>query len=125
MSSSRPQAGPFSVITDGDMSASITSKPTIIQKLSMIGYDIRWTGTSPIGDLTVQVSNTYSENADGSVRNSGTWTTLTLSATTSVASNSGNGYIDIDATGAYAIRLVYTRTSGTGTMNAVICGKVS
>lgn len=123
--SSRPQAGPFSVITNGDMSGNITSKPTIIQKLSMIGYDISWTGTAPVGTMSVQVSNTYSENADGTVRNAGNWTTLTLSSPTPVSGATGNGFIDVDATGAYAMRLVYTRTSGTGTMNATITAKVA
>ncbi len=130
--SSRPQAAPYSVIggseanpVSGDMSASITSKPTIIQKLSMIGYDISWTGTTPVGVMSVQVSNTYQENADGTVKTAGNWTTLTLSSATNVSGNTGNGFIDVDATGAYAMRLVYTRTSGTGTMHAVITAKVA
>lgn len=123
--SSRPQAAPFLVITNGSMAGNITSEPTIIQKLSMIGYDISWTGTTPVGVMSVQVSNTYSENADGSVRNAGNWTTLTLSSTPAVTGNTGNGFIDVDATGAFAIRLVYTRTSGTGTMNATITAKVA
>lgn len=130
--SSRPQAAPYPVIggtspnpVSGDMSSNIISKPTIIQKLTMIGYDISWVGTAPIGVMSVQVSNTYSENADGTVRNAGNWTTLTLSAPTPVSGATGNGFIDVDATGAYAIRLVYTRTSGTGLMTAVLCAKVS
>jgi hypothetical protein len=123
--SSRPQAAPFSVITSGNMASDITSRVTIIQKLSMIGYDISWTGTSPVGAMSVQVSNTYAENADGSVKNVGNWTTLTLSAPTPVSGNTGNGFIDVDATGAYAMRLVYTATSGTGTMNATMCAKVA
>lgn len=89
----------------------------------MISYDISWTGTSPVGAMTVQISNTYSVNADGSVKNAGNWTTLVLSAATSVTGNTGNGFIDIDATGAYAMRLIYTRGSGSGTMNAMICAK--
>lgn len=123
--SSRPQAAPFSVITNGSMAGNITSTPTIIQKLSMIGYDISWTGTAPVGVMSVQVSNTFSENADGTVKNAGNWTTLTLSTTPAVSGATGSGFIDVDATGAYAIRLVYTRTSGTGILNAVITAKVS
>lgn len=123
--SSRPQAGPFPVITNGSLAGSLTSIPTIIQKLSLISYDISWTGTSPVGVMSVQVSNTYAENADGTVKNAGNWTTLTLSTTPTVSGNTGNGGIDVDVTGFYAIRLVYTRTSGTGTMNAVVCGKVT
>ena len=113
------------MITNGDMSGSITSSVTIIQKLPTVSYDISWSGTSPIGSMSVQVSNTYSENSDGSVRNPGNWTTVPLGTnTTNVNTNTGNGFIDIDVIGAYAIRLVYNRTSGTGTMQAVINGKV-
>jgi hypothetical protein len=123
--SSRPILSPFSVITNGDMSSNIISAVTVIQNSSMLSYDISWTGTAPVGVMSVQVSNTYSQYADGSVNNPGNWTTLTLSSPPTVSGSTGNGFIDIDATGAYAIRLVYTRTSGTGTMNATISGKVA
>lgn len=123
--SSRPIFAPASVIANGDMSGNLISKPTIVQNLSMISYDISWVGSSPVGVMSVQVSNTYSQNADGSVRNAGNWTTLTLSSPPSVSGNTGNGFIDVDVTAAYAIRLVYTRAAGTGTMNAVIAAKVT
>ena len=123
--SSRPMLTPFSVITNGDMSANIISAVTIVQNLSMISYDVSWTGTAPVGVMSVQVSNTYTQNADGTVRNAGNWTTLTLSAPTNVSGATGNGFIDVDATGAFAMRLVYTWTSGTATMNATISAKVA
>lgn len=123
--SSRPLAGPYPVITNGDMSGNIISKVSIVNNLSMIGYDVSWTGTAPVGTMSVQVSNTYTQNADGTTRNTGNWTTLTLSGPAPVTGSSGNGFVDVDATGAYAIRLVYTRTSGTGTMNAVLAAKVA
>jgi hypothetical protein len=122
--SSRPQLNPFDAILNGDMSGNITSEVTIIQKLSMISYDISWSGSSPVGVISVEVSNTYSQNADGSVRNPGNWTTLTLSAPTNVSGSTGNGFIDIDATAGYAVRLVYTRTSGSGVLNVKGAGKV-
>lgn len=123
--SSRPQFNPYPVVVNGDMSASITSAVTIIQKLSQISYDISWSGSAPSGSISVQVSNTYSQNADGSVKNAGNWTSLTLSSSTTVSGNTGSGFIDIDATGAYAIRLVYTPISGTGLLQATIAAKVS
>lgn len=123
--SSRPQFSPHKVITDGDMSADITSEPTIIQKLSMVSYSITWDGSSPSGDVVVEVSNDFEQNSDGSVRNAGTWTELTLSAPTAVSGDTGTGFIDITQCSAYAIRLRYIFTSGTGTMNAVIAGKVA
>lgn len=123
---SRPIFTPHSVITNGSMAGNITSEVTIVQNLSMIGYDVSWAaGSTPVGVMSVQVSNTYRQNGEGVVQVAGNWTTLTLSTTPTVSGNTGNGYIDVDATGAYAIRLVYTRTSGSGTMNATICAKTA
>lgn len=111
--------------------ASITSTVSIIQNLSMLSYALSWAGTAPIGVVTVQVSNDYTQNGAGVVQNAGTWTTLQFSYNGSVVSsipvtgNTGTGFIDIDALAAYAMRLVYTKTSGTGTLQAVINGKVA
>lgn len=123
--STRPQFTPAIVINAVSMGASITSSPTIIQKLSMINYSVSWAGTSPVGVITVQASDDYALNSDGTVKTAGTWNTLPLSDTCDVSGNTGNGMIDIDQLAAYAIRLVYTRTSGTGTMSAIISAKVA
>lgn len=123
--SSRPLFKPFPVIQDGDMSGSITSKITIIQQLSLISYSISWSGASPVGSVVVEVSNDYTQEADGSVRNPGIWNALPLDSATSVSGNSGNGFIDIDLNSGYALRLRYVSTSGTGTMQAIVSAKVS
>jgi len=107
------------------MSTDIVSDITIIQKLSLISYTIVWNGASPVGAMSVEVSNDYSQNADGSVKNAGNWVTLPLDASAPVAGNSDVGFIDIDLNGGYAIRLRYTQVSGTGTMQATVAGKVS
>lgn len=126
MSASRPIIAPYHVVVDHSMGATFTSTPTIITNLSMISYDIAWSaGSTPVGVITVEVSNTYALNADGSVRTAGNWTTLALSSTCSVSGNTGNGAIDVDLTGFYAIRLKYTRTSGSGTMNVTLNAKVA
>lgn len=122
---SRPLISPHSVIENGDMSASIISEVTIIQNVTMLSYDISWAGTTPVGVMSIQVSNTYEQNGEGEVKVAGNWTTLTLSSPTNVSGNTGNGFIEVTLTGAYAVRLVYTRTSGTGLMQAKINGKVS
>lgn len=128
--SSRPQIKPFSVITNGDMSASITSEPTILSNLSMCSYQISWAGTAPVGTVAVQFSNTYALNPDGTVGNAGTWDTATLNYMGSqvqsipVTGNADSGFIDISDTAAYAVRLVYTATSGVGTLQATLAGKV-
>lgn len=123
--STRPQFVPYAAIPDGSMSGNITSAVTIIQKLSMISYEIQWTGTSPVGEIVVEVSNDYSQNSDGSVKNAGSWTELPLSAAASVSGNSGSGFIDITAHSAYAMRIRYVRDSGDGILNATISAKVA
>lgn len=130
--STRPQLSPFLVITNGDMSlASLTSSVTIIQKISMLSYAYSWVGSTPVGTIIVQVSNDYSVNPMGNVNNAGTWNTLTFNvagtptSSIAVSGNTGNGFVDIDQLGAYAIRTVYTKGSGTGTLQCTINGKVS
>lgn len=128
----RPELKPFPVIENGNMaSTSIIGDATIIQKISMLSYAFSWAGSSPVGELSVQVSNDYALDAQGAVSNAGTWTTLLLNvagspaASIAVSGNTGTGFIDIDTCGAYAIRPVYTKTSGTGTLQGTINGKVS
>lgn len=130
--STRSNLRPQSVITNGDMSlASITSAVTILQSLTVGSYSYSWAGSSPIGAVSIQISNDYSVYPSGLVDNQGTWTTIffTLNGSTVVSSapvsgGTGEGIIEW-STGAYAIRTIYTKTSGTGLIQAVINGKVS
>lgn len=123
--SSRPILQPMPVITNGSMATNITSVVTIISNISMMSYSYSWSGTTPVGTIIVEVSDDYAQNVDGSVKTAGTWNTLPLSVTPTVSGNTGNGLIDIDQLGAYAIRTRYVATSGTGTLNAIFKGKVA
>lgn len=123
--SSRPLLQPAPVITNGAMAGNITSLVTVISNISMMSYSYSWSGTSPVGTITVEVSNDYTQNAQGGVANAGHWEQLSLSNAAAVSGNTGTGYIDIDQLGAYAIRTVYTAVSGTGTLQAIFKGKVS
>lgn len=132
--SSRTQLNPYPVIgtvngqksgVSGDMSSSITSVVTIIQKLSLVSYAINWSGATGTGTISVQVSNDYELNSSGGVANAGTWNTLPLSAPTPVSGASGQGFIDLDASAGYALRLIYTPSGSTGLMTTTVCGKVS
>lgn len=129
--STRPYLAPNPVIANGSMGASITGSPTILSQKSMLSYSFSWTGSTPVGTVSVQVSNDYALNADGTVKTAGTWNTITLNSggsavtTIAVSGNTGNGFIDIEQCSAYAIRPVYTRTSGTGTMQCIAVSKVA
>jgi len=122
---SRPLITPYQVITNGDMTTTVISIPTIIQNTSMVSYDISWAGSGLSGTIQVQVSNTYSQNSDGSIKNAGNWTSLVLSNPTLVTTDTGAGFIDLDSVAAYAIRLVYTPTAGSGALNATLVSKVA
>ena len=120
---SRPLFAPKQVITDGDMSGDIVSLVTIGSNISLGSYIASWSGATPVGTLTIEISNDYSENSDGSVRNPGTWAPFP-DAVQDVTGNSGTGVFDFRDNGFYAMRLTYTATSGTGTLQAWFMGKV-
>lgn len=128
--SARTSLRPFLAIDAESMGASITSTPTVLQSLTMVNYEIVWTGSTPVGTVSVEASNTCTVGSDGTV-SGGTWTAIPLDlngvTVTSIplSGNSGTGMIDIDGLSAYAVRLKYTRSSGTGTMSATVVGKVA
>ncbi len=122
--SSRPFLGPFHVITNASMAADVFSAPTNLQQLSELSYDISWTGT-PTGTFSVQVSNTYAQDPNGNVTNAGSWNDIVLSVVPSAAGAPGSAFINIAEMAGLWIRLHYTRSSSTGTLNATVYGKVA
>lgn len=121
-----PAANPANT---GSMGASITSSPQILYLMSKCSFSFKWSGTSPVGTLSVEGSNNFTLNNALDPYNTGDWNTLTLnyqgSAVQSipVSGNTGKGIIDITATGILAVRLVYTFTSGTGTLTSYFASK--
>lgn len=128
--STRTQFRPQVILDAVSMATDQTSDVTILQSLSRVAYAFSWSGTTPIGTLSLQGSNNYALNPDGTVGNSGTWVTLAVEYNGSVVTeipvsgNTGTGSIDV-TTAFYAIRVFYDRTSGVGTLTGVINGKVS
>lgn len=130
--SDRPYLKPESVVTNGDMSGDLTSSVTILNQKTIAGYEANWSsGSSLSGTLSIQVSNSYSLNANGTVNNTGTWNTLTLTDDTGsivtslpVSGASGSQFFNCAQLGGYAIRLIYTSSAGTGTLNVILVEKV-
>lgn len=114
---------PSQVITGGDMStATVTSLVTTITGLDNLSYQLVWTG-SPVGTFDLQGSNTYAPGIGGTVLNAGTWTSVTLSPAPVASGSGGNLLLNLDGLGFAYVRMVYTKTSGTGTLNGTIAGK--
>lgn len=131
--STKTSLPPQVVINAASMAANITSSPTILNSMTVAGYYVTWTGSTPVGTLSVEASGDYKLNPDGTVANAGTWNALVLSVgvpptastTIAVSGNTGKEFIDLTKTGAWAVRLIYTFGSGTGSLTALMNAKVS
>jgi len=110
------------IIVAGDMSAaSLTSRAMRSALLDDYSFQAVWTGSSPVGTLDVQVSNDHQENG-GVVVNAGTWTSI-YNSVPAVSGNSGSLFLNISAISAAFVRAVYTKGSGTGTLDVYFNGR--
>lgn len=113
--------------------SSTASDVTILQGLSVVNYAATWSGTSPTGTISLQFSDDYipSTTGSGTAFNAGTWNTApidvsgAIQTSAAVSGNTGNGMIEVQVTGAYASRLLYTRSGGSGTLTITVTGKVT
>lgn len=88
-----------------------TSEPTSVLGMDKASIFVEWSaGTSPVGTITVEARNSPV----------GTWYTLDFISTISVSGPSGSHQIYFTELPFQDIRIKYTRTSGTATLNATI-----
>lgn len=113
---------PVQLISAGDMSGSITSIACEIQLQDNIGVQLNWSGV-PVGTFSIQVSNDHREDSKGNILNPGTWVSLPLSPSITATGSPDSAYVDLNQLSAMYMRVVFTRTSGSGTLNAFVSGK--
>lgn len=109
----------FAMINSGNLASNIESSVVSVKNLDNASIIVTWTGTSPVGVLTVQARN----NGAGEV-NPEDWYDLDMGGTINISGNSGNHQLVFNLLPFTDLRLVYTATSGSGTLNAVITSKV-
>lgn len=102
------------IITNGDMSGNLSSIPTNLDTSASYAIQAIFTG-SPLGTLQLQGSN---DNDDVTPTN---WTTITDSIQS--ISAAGSYLVNVEFPVYCWVRLTYTRTSGSGTLNAKINAK--
>jgi hypothetical protein len=103
----------FKMFDAANISATVTSAEVNVINLDKASIYVDWTGTSPAGVLSVEAKN--SEN--------GTWFELDFGTPIPVSGSPGEHVLIFNELPHNTIRLVYTRTSGTGAMNAVLVAK--
>lgn len=127
MSGRKSNLKKFPTVVNGDMSANVTSPVTAIEFMDNIGIQINFSG-SPVGNFQVQVSMDYNQDVNGNVIDAGNWIAVPFPAPVSsinLPTSVGSPiYIDLNQLSAPWIRLTYTATSGSGTLNSFICGKM-
>jgi hypothetical protein len=102
---------PYLIVTNGAMAGTITSSTANIGGYDNVAIQLTWTGT-PVGTFAIQASLDATN-----------WVALTLGTTVSVAGAADTALIEITMAPYPYLRVVYTATSGTGTLNAYLCAK--
>jgi hypothetical protein len=111
----------FSVISNGNMSGSLTSSPIFLDQKNMVSVQAVYTG-APNGAIKLQVSNDAGViNYDGSVSGVTNWTDYT-GAVASISS-AGSQAFDVTATSFRWMQVVYVFSSGNGTLNVRVESK--
>ena len=101
-----------------DISTNQTSESTNVLNLDKASIQVNWSGTSPVGVLEIEATNQDPENS------SSVWRSLDLGAVVNISGNTGEHDIILNEIPFWAIRLKYTSTSGTGSLNATLTMKV-
>lgn len=113
MSSVRNYLAPFKIITNGDMSGNLTSLVTSIKNTDNVSLYFSWTGT-PNGSFSVY-GNLNNDVVNG--------VPLTLTPSPVAIGTSGSILINMQQLAFPYIYVVYTKTSGSGTLQVSISGK--
>lgn len=114
MSQTRRFIQPFQIIENQSMASNITTPFVDISNVDDISIVYEWSaGSSPVGSITVEVRN-------GELC---PWSVLDIAPPAAISLNSGNNNIQITNVSFKELRLVYERTSGSGTLNAWLTGK--
>ncbi len=103
-----------------DMSTNQTSYVTSIKNQDKASIIVNWSGTAPVGVLTVEARN-KKENVGP---DSG-WITLDFGSPINITGNTGSHTLIFNELQFTELRLQYTASSGSGTIGAFISSKTS
>lgn len=106
----------FKIVDSVSMGGDIESDPVNIEFLDNIAIQLNFTGTG-VGTFAVEVSLDHETNT------AGTFVAIDLSPAPAAVGSADSIFLDLNQLGARWIRVTYTSTSGTGTLNAFLTAK--
>lgn len=108
---------PYHLMIDGDMSGNLTSNIVDVTYTDNVGIQLTFTGT-PSGEFAVEGSVDYDDHLS-----TGNWSELTFSTTPQATGSADTHLLNLNQIPYKKIRVTYTRTSGTGTLNIHVMSK--
>lgn len=109
----------YQMFSNGDLSQATLTSTAVADCTNMLGFSIQNVTTgNAVGTISVQGSNDPEPNTSFTNRIVN-WTTIVTTPVTAP----GNVLINVTDCFYRWVRLTYTRTSGTGTLNAILMGK--
>lgn len=114
-------------ISATSMGATVNGEWLNVEGIDDLSFHIQWASANAVGVFSVQGSNA-GPLLDSSTRRAGpaatpSPVTIYTEATTNPNSNNGTHFIPLTNNAFAWVRFIYTRTSGTGTLNVAFMGK--
>ncbi len=106
-----------------NLGASFVTDATTVLYQDNISYQINATTSDAEGTFSIEVSNDFQRADTFDTPAVGNWATLTLDGTPTLASANDIIVISLNQLPYKAVRLRYTRSSGTGTADVLISGR--
>lgn len=103
----------YNIFDEVSIAATQISASTNVINLDNASVHVKWTGSSPVGVLTVQARNGEND----------AWYDLDMGGTISISGNSGDHQLVFNSLPFTDLRLIYTRTSGSGNLTAALTMK--
>lgn len=113
---------PVHIINTQSMASTITSAAVEVKNQDNVGFQMKWIGT-PTGTFAFQVSMDHLEDNEGNIVVAGNWITLPVTPAIAAVGSADTAYVDLNQLSAMYVRIVYTASSGSGTLDAYIAAK--
>lgn len=100
------------------IAANQTSRSTVVEQLDKAGIVLEWTGSSPVGTVSVEGRLGNDQTATNT-----DWHALDFGSTISISGSSGSHTLVLEELPWTELRIKYTATSGTGNLTATLLSK--